>query len=106
VARDGDQDALPNVLMEAQAHGVACVSTRVAAIPELIEDGVTGALVAPEKPDELARALETLIRDPAHRAQLAKAGERNVRERFSHQSGIDALAAKFGIAPRAARAAE
>jgi glycosyltransferase involved in cell wall biosynthesis len=106
VARDGDRDGLPNVLMEAQAHGVACVATRVSGVPELIEDGVTGALVPPDDSVALAGALEALIRDPARRAQLAKAGERNVRERFSADAGIDTLAAKFGIAPRAARAAE
>jgi glycosyltransferase involved in cell wall biosynthesis len=106
VARDGDRDGLPNVLMEAQAHGVACVATRISGMPELIEDNVSGALVAPENPDELARVLEALIRDPARRAAMARAGERNVRERFSSEAGIDALAVKFGIAPRAARAAE
>ena len=39
IARDGDRDGLPNVLMEAQSQGLACLSTRVSAIPELIEDG-------------------------------------------------------------------
>src|SRR6185436_1015442 len=37
IARDGDRDGLPNVLMEAQSQSLACVATRVAAIPELIE---------------------------------------------------------------------
>ncbi|MGY0711773.1 glycosyltransferase [Azospirillum argentinense] len=44
-ARDGDRDGLPNVLMEAQSQGLACLSTRAAAVAELIEDGVTGTLV-------------------------------------------------------------
>src|SRR6185295_15381951 len=42
IARDGDRDGLPNVLAEAQSQGVACVATRVSAIPELVRDGVTG----------------------------------------------------------------
>ena len=37
VARDGDRDGLPNVLVEAQSQGLACVATRVSGIPELIE---------------------------------------------------------------------
>ena len=46
MARDGDRDGLPNVLMEAQSQGLACVATRVPGIPELIDDGATGVLVA------------------------------------------------------------
>jgi glycosyltransferase involved in cell wall biosynthesis len=49
VARDGDRDGLPNVLMEAQSQGLACVATRVSAIPELVRDGETGVLVAGER---------------------------------------------------------
>ena len=55
VARDGDRDGLPNVLVEAQSQGLACVATRVSGIPELIDDGVTGLLVEPEAPQELAQ---------------------------------------------------
>ena len=47
VSDDGDRDGLPNVLLEAQSQRVACVSTRVSGIPELIVDGVTGVLVEP-----------------------------------------------------------
>jgi glycosyltransferase involved in cell wall biosynthesis len=48
IADDGDRDGLPNVLMEAQSQGLACVSTAVSAIPELIRDGGTGLLVPPD----------------------------------------------------------
>ena len=101
VARDGDRDGLPNVLMEAQSQGVACIATRVSGVPELIEDGASGVLVAPEDPELLARALEALIRNPSQRAAFGKSGERLVRERFSSDAGIDVLALKFGIAARA-----
>ena len=47
IAKSGDRDGLPNVLMEAQSLGLCCLSTRVSAIPELIEDGETGVLVPP-----------------------------------------------------------
>jgi glycosyltransferase involved in cell wall biosynthesis len=97
VARDGDRDGLPNVLAEAQSQGLACVATRVSGIPELIEDGVTGVLVAPEAPVEIARALEALIRDPARRDGLGEAGRLRVHERFGLQGNIARLARRFGL---------
>ncbi len=93
VTRDGDRDGLPNVLMEAQALGLACVSTRVSAIPEVIADGVTGVLVEPRDPAALAVALEALIRDPARRDALGTAAAREVRARFSAEPGLDRIAA-------------
>jgi glycosyltransferase involved in cell wall biosynthesis len=103
VAANGDRDGLPNVLMEAQSQGLVCLATEVAAIPELIEDGVTGLLVPPENPVLLAAALETLIRDPALRERLGRAGERHVRRLFDHAGALDRLAEKFGV-PAAQRA--
>ena len=104
-AADGDQDGLPNVLMEAAHQGLPIVSTRAAAIGEFIEDGANGLLVAPGAPDELAVALERLARDPALRRRFADAAGRTVRTRFSYEAGVDWIAAALGQ-PVAARAAE
>ena len=100
VAADGDRDGLPNVLLEAQSQRVAVLATRLPAIAELIEDGVTGALVPPANPAALAAALERLIRSPIERAKLAGSGEARVRAHFTLDAGIDALAAKFGLAEK------
>lgn len=97
IADDGDRDGLPNVLMEAQACALACLSTRVSAIPELIADGDTGRLVPPDEPAALAGALEGLIRQPAERARLGLAGQARVRQAFGMDTGIDQLAARFGL---------
>jgi glycosyltransferase involved in cell wall biosynthesis len=97
VARDGDRDGLPNVLLEAQSQGLACVATQVSGIPELIEDGCTGLLVAPESPEALARALGALIADPARRRSLGEAGRARVAERFGLDANIARLARKFGL---------
>lgn len=97
VARDGDRDGLPNVLAEAQSQGVACVSSNVSGIPELIEDGRSGMLVEPESPQALARALEALIADPARRGALGEAGRRRVAEKFALQPNLERLARKFGL---------
>ena len=100
IADDGDRDGLPNVLMEAQSQGLACLASDVAAIPELIHADETGLLVPPDDPDTLAEALARLIRDPALRARLGAAGERRVRRDFGMTAGIDALAARFGALAR------
>jgi glycosyltransferase involved in cell wall biosynthesis len=103
VADDGDRDGLPNVLIEAQTQGLACISTSVSAIPELIEQNVTGLLVPPGSPMVLARALERLIVDPGRRGQFGAAGESRVRGLFSIEDGIDLLAARFGLASASRR---
>ena len=105
IAKDGDRDGLPNVLLEAQSQALPCLATRVSAIPELIEDGVSGLLVPPDDPAVLAEALARLIGDPALRARLGAAGAERLRTRFALDAGIDALAARFGL-ERPARAAE
>jgi glycosyltransferase involved in cell wall biosynthesis len=92
VAPDGDRDGLPNVLMEAQSQGLACLATDVSAIPELIRDGETGRLVPPGDADALAAALEELIRDPGRRQALGQAGAARVRAAFDAEAQIDALA--------------
>ena len=97
IAKDGDRDGLPNVLIEAQSQRLACVATYVSGIPELIEQGVTGLLVPPDEPVGLAQAMSALIRDPARRAALGAAGERRVRSNFAMKSGIDVLAERFGL---------
>ena len=103
VARDGDRDGLPNVLMEAQSQGLACVATRVSAIPELVRDGETGILVQDNDAPALARALESLIANPARRRALGLAGQSAVAARFALEANIEPLARKFGLAAGANR---
>ena len=98
VARDGDRDGLPNVLAEAQSQGLACVATRVSAIPELLRDGVSAHLVEEGNCAAFAAALEALITQPARRRSLGAAGEARVRAEFALEANLDRLAAKFGLA--------
>jgi glycosyltransferase involved in cell wall biosynthesis len=98
IARDGDRDGLPNVLMEAQSQALACVATRVSAIPELVRDGQSGVLVEENHPAALARALEALLSNPARRRALGQAGQARVTESFALDANLDQLARKFGLA--------
>ena len=91
VAGDGDRDGLPNVIVEAQSQSLAVVSTTVSAIPELVEHGRTGLLVPPEDVPALAAAIEHMVRNPAMRAGLGKAGSLKVHASFGHEQGIAEL---------------
>jgi glycosyltransferase involved in cell wall biosynthesis len=104
-AADGDRDGLPNVLVEAQSQGLACVASNFSAIPELIEHGSTGVLVPPGDPLALAAALASLIRDPSRRRALGAAGARRVRRGFAMSAGIGILAGRFGLPDAGAPAA-
>ena len=95
ISADGDRDGLPNVLMEAQLLGAACVTTRVSAVPELIDHEVNGLLVRPRDPLALAGAVERAIVDPALRLRLAGAGRRAVTARFSFEDGVSKIAARL-----------
>jgi glycosyltransferase involved in cell wall biosynthesis len=98
VARDGDRDGLPNVVMEAMSQELPVVATKIAAIPEVVAPGVTGLLVPPEQPEALARALAELIAAPEVRQAMGREGRRRVLERFAFEAGIERLARRFGLA--------
>lgn len=96
IAKSGDRDGLPNVLMEAASTGLALLATDVSAIPELVRDGETGLLVPPEDEAALNTALDRLISDPELRKRLGTAAAADVRKRFSSEPGFDHLAARLG----------
>ena len=97
-ASDGDQDGLPNVLMEAAHQGVPLVATSAAAIAEFVDDGENGLLVPPGAPAPLATALARMIEDPDLRLRLAHRASEIVRTRFSYETGVDWIAAEIGRA--------
>ncbi len=82
ITQDGDRDGIPNVLGEAMAARIPVVSTSISGIPELIEDGRTGLLVAPKAPSALADSLEHLLREPWLRQKLVVAARRKIEDGF------------------------
>jgi len=102
ITANGDRDGLPNVLVEAASQRLACVSTDISGVPELLSPDETGLLVPTENPIALAQALERLIRDPVLRARLGDAAERRVRGNFDHTASIGQLKELFEREWRAA----
>ena len=75
--------------MEAQACGVPVVATRVAAVAEVIADGVTGLLAPAEQPRAIAEAVLQLLSDEALRARMGAAGREAAVERFDAERAAD-----------------
>jgi glycosyltransferase involved in cell wall biosynthesis len=71
-------EGIPVVAMEAMAMELPVVTTRITGIPELVDDGTNGVLVAPGRLDELTAALERLVRSPEERRRLGAAGREKV----------------------------
>ncbi len=75
-------DGIPMVLMEAMALGTPVVATCFASIPELVEDGITGRLVPPNQPENLADTIRDLLECPSKQEQLALSARRKVEAEY------------------------
>ncbi|MFP7674740.1 glycosyltransferase [Marivita sp. S0852] len=75
-------EGVPVVLMEAMAAQVPVVTTRIAGVPELVEDGVSGRVVPPGDTDAFIAALEDMLRDATQRQTFGAAGRRKVLQEY------------------------
>jgi L-malate glycosyltransferase len=75
-------EGTPNVLLEAMAHRIPVVATRVGGVPEIVGEGC-GLLVNSLRFSELAAAVERLIRDPQLRRELGNSGRQYVERNHS-----------------------
>jgi glycosyltransferase involved in cell wall biosynthesis len=82
---------MPNVLLEAMAAGVPVVASKVSGVGELLEDGVTGRLVAAEDADGLAEAIVEILSDERGRSLLAERARRLVETDYSMDRMLDDL---------------
>ncbi|MEO0562082.1 MAG: glycosyltransferase family 4 protein, partial [Chloroflexota bacterium] len=71
------------VMLEAMAQRIPIIASRVSAIPEVVVDGETGLLALPRDVDELASALDALLRDDTRRAAFGEAAYNRLLTDFS-----------------------
>jgi glycosyltransferase involved in cell wall biosynthesis len=75
-------DGLPNVIREAMALGTPVIASRVAGIPEALDDGRCGVLVPPRNVAALAEAIDALRWDQQRRGELAERARRHTEDKF------------------------
>jgi glycosyltransferase involved in cell wall biosynthesis len=73
----------PNVLLEAMSARLPVVATDVGGVSEIVSDGDTALLVPPNRPAQLAKALERLLEDTELRERLSARAHRRLSEHFS-----------------------
>lgn len=92
IAKSGDRDGIPTVIFEAMAYGVTVLTTKVSAIPEVINDGENGFIVSPDNPEELAlkiREIATLSDE--ERFKIAKQAQEDVQKLSSVENTMNTL---------------
>lgn len=83
---DGNQEGIPNSMLEAMATGLPVFATNHGGIPEAVENGVSGILVPEADYEALAAALLSAAKDKSRLSKLARAGAEVVARKFD-QSG-------------------
>lgn len=82
-------DAFPTVMLEAWAQGVAVIAAAVGPLPSLVDDGVTGILVAPGNAIALADALRNGLADQSHLMDLGEAGRQLVAREYTWSRQVE-----------------
>ena len=84
-------EGFPNSIIEAMAAGRPVVATAVGGIPDAVLDGVTGLLVSPRSPADLAAAIERLIVEEGLRRRMGDAGRDRARANFAASAVLERL---------------
>lgn len=77
------------VIPEAMGVGLPVIGTRVDAIPDIVQEGVTGMLVSARAPDELADAMRWMLNHPADRAVMGAAGRARASALFGERRYVE-----------------
>ena len=95
VARDGDRDGLPNVLLEAAACGVPIVAAQAGAVGEFVSETI-GWICAPDDATDLAQTLMKVWREPDETLRRSRKAREKVERDFDIETNIEVLARAFG----------
>jgi len=85
------------VPIEAMALNVPVIATKVGGLVEVIEDGVSGILVSPESPEEIASALFSILIDSDLYERMREGGMRRVKEMFSEEVMVNSIKEQYEL---------
>ncbi len=88
---DGDQEGIPNSMLEAMATGMPVIATHHGGIPEAVTDGHDGLLVAEKDSHALSTAITKMLHDHALHQTLSANAAASVRAHFESHHSISAL---------------
>jgi len=91
IGADGNQEGVPNSMLEAMATGLPALATRHGGIPEAVDDGLSGFLVAERDHEALAGAMLKLADDPARYAAMGATAAQAAAERFEQSRQVATL---------------
>jgi glycosyltransferase involved in cell wall biosynthesis len=91
-------EGLPTVILEGMAAGVPVVATDVGGTSEIVEDGVTGFVVPPRDPREIAQAILRLARDSGVRQQMGRAARHRVLNEWPIEACVDSYRRAYQMA--------
>lgn len=100
---DGNQEGVPNALLEAMASGLPALATTHGGIPEAVTHGVDGLLMPERDAAGLAAAALGLMHDPAAWQRMSAAASASVAEKFERGRQTEILEACYDEAIRLAR---
>jgi glycosyltransferase involved in cell wall biosynthesis len=93
-------EGIPTVILEAMACGLPVVATDVGGVNEVVEDGVTGALVAPRNQQAMAAAISRLLDDPDARRRIGREAIDRAATRYSVHVTAAAHVRAYDLAAR------
>jgi glycosyltransferase involved in cell wall biosynthesis len=88
-------EGLPNVVLEAFAACKPVVASNIGGVPEVVEEGISGYLVPPGRPQPLAEAILKMLGDPAKMQSMGSAGYERVRREFTFEAQTEKLEAIY-----------
>lgn len=90
-----NREGLPNVLLEAMSMEIPVVSSRLAGVPEIVENGATGYMVEPGDSQQLAEAINRLWSDKDRFVRMSENGRKLIVEKFDKQTQFAHFLAYF-----------
>ena len=91
ITADGNQEGVPNSMLEAMATGLPVLATHHGGIPEAVRDGISGILVAERDRGALHAAMQRLTTEPGLWHRMSSAASADVREHFESSAQISRL---------------